>query len=159
MLYNDANNVEAAFMFGYNNTQLYDIKNNSGTDNVYYEFNYFPLYISNVLEKFYLKKYDIKNDIDLIKHIRERKKVECNFFTPIFKIKENYFFNYIETSLPPIDKITYIEGDLEGYIFEMDNYKQVCIIKNGMIYNLTFFKLDYFTDDVIEDVLRSVVIE
>lgn len=158
MLYDDDNHVEAAFMMGMFDTQIENINGNV-EDSIYYEFDYWPLYISNYLRKMFLKKHNIKNDIDLIKYIRKREKIKCNFFTSIYKIKENYFFNFIETSYPPLDNITYIEGDINGYIYQVDDYKQACIIKNNKLYCLTFYKLNYFTDDIIEDVLRSVIIE
>lgn len=158
ILYDDTNNVSSAFMMGQFETQLHYIKTYDESS-YYYEFNHFPLYISNLLREYYLNKYKIKDDVDLIKFIRERKKINCNFITPIVTIKENYFFNFVETNLPELDNITYLEGDLEGYMYETDSFKQACIIKNDKLYCLTFYKLDYFTEDKIEDVLRSLIIE
>ncbi len=158
MLYNDDGKIKAAFMFGQFETQLYNI-DRFDKDSQYYEFNFFPLYISSMLRNHYLDKYNIKNDVDLIKYIRERKKIECNFLSSITTIKENYFFNYIETVLPDLDKITYLEGDYEGYMFESDSYKQACIIKDDKLYCLTFYKLEYFDDEKISDILNSVIIE
>ena len=158
MLYNEDNKVSAAIMFGQFDTQLTNI-DKIDKDSPYYEFNYFPLYISNFLRNTYLKKYDIKNDIDLIKYIRNTKKIDCNIFTPVVVLKENYFFNYIETVLPDLNNITYLEGDLEGYMFETDTYKQACIIKNNKLYCITFYKLDYFDDEKIRDILNSLIIE
>ena len=158
LLYDEENKVEAAFMMGQFETQIHSIKDYDESS-YYYEFNHFPLYISNLLRDYYLNKNDIKNDVDLIKYIRERKKEDVHFTTPIIKIKENYFFNFVETNLPSLDNVTYIEGDLTGYMYETDTYKQICIIKNDKLYCLTFYKLDYFTEDMIEDILRSLVIE
>ena len=158
MLYSDNNKVDAAIMLGQFDTQLTNI-DKLDKDSPYYEFNYFPLYISGFLRDRYLEKYNIKNDVDLIKYIRNRKKVDCSFMTPIIKLKENYFFNYIETVLPDLDNITYLEGDFEGYMFETESYKQACIIKNDKLYCVTFYKLDYFDDDKIQDILNSLIIE
>ena len=158
MLYEEDNTIKAVFMMGKFKSQMYNI-NDFNEDNYYYEFNHFPLYISKATKDHFIRKNHIKNDVDLIKYIRSRKKEDCNFFTPIIKIKENYFFNFVETSLPSLDSITYLEGDLEGYMYETTNYKQACILKKDDLYCLTFFKLDYFTNEIIEDVLRSVVIE
>ncbi len=158
LLYNDENNVDAAFMMGQFETQIHSI-NNYDESSYYYEFNHFPLYISSVLRGNFLSKYNINNDVDLIKHIREREKEDGRFLTPIVKIKENYFFNFVETQFPSLDNITYIEGDYTGYIIEMDTYKQANIIKGNKLYSLTFYKLDYFTEDKINDILRSLVIE
>ena len=156
--YDDENKVEAAFMMGQFNTQMYNIYNYDESS-YYSEFNHFPLYISNMLRDSFIKKHNIHNDLDLIRYIRERKKIDCNFFTPILTIKENYFFNFVETALPELDNVTYIEGDIEGYMYETASFKQVCILRGDKIYCLTFYKLDYFTDDMITDIIRSVVIE
>lgn len=158
MLYNEENKVEAAFMMGQFQTTMDNIHNKK-EDSIFYEFNHFPLYISETLRDSFIKKHNIENDIDLIKYIRERKKIKCNFWTPITEIKENYFYNFIEVALPNLENIIYIEGDLEGYIFEGKDSKQACIIKNGKMYCLTFFKLDYFTNDKIKDILASLIIE
>ena len=159
LLYADNNEVNAAFMMGQFETQLHNIKNYKDESSYYYEFNHFPLYISNLLREYYLDKHDINDDVDLIKYIRDRKKVDGRFTTPIIKIKENYFFNFVETNLPSLDNITYIEGDYRGYMYETDTFKQVCIIKNEKLYCLTFYKLDYFTEDKINDIIRSLIIE
>ena len=156
--YDDKNEIVAAFMMGQFETQIHNIKNYDESS-YYYEFNHFPLYISNLLRDYYLNKYHIKNDVDLIKYIREREKLHCRFYTPIVTIKENYFFNFVETNLPDLDSITYIEGDYTGYMYEADSFKQACIIQDDKLYCLTFYKLNYFTDDKIEDMLRSIVIE
>ena len=158
MLYDDENRISAAFMLGQFDTQLTNI-DKLDKDSPYYEFNYFPLYISTFLRNRYLNKYDIKNDVDLIKFIRSRKKINCTFITPITTLKENYFFNYIETVLPDLDNITYLEGDLEGYMFEDGSYKQACIIKDNKLYCLTFIKSEFFDDEKIQDILNSVIIE
>ena len=158
LLYEGENNVTAAFMMGQFETQLHSIKNDDESS-YYYEFNHFPLYISNILRDHYLNKHNIKNDVQLIKYIRERKKQDGRFLTPIVNIKENYFFNFVETNLPSLDNITYIEGDLNGYMYETDTFKQACIIQDDKLYCLTFYKLDYYTDEMIEDILRSLIIE
>jgi len=159
LLYDEENKIKAAFMMGQFETQIHSIKNYDDESSYYYEFNHFPLYISNLLREYYLNKNHITNDVELIKFIRERKKEDGKFTTPIVKIKENYFFNFVETNLPSLDNVTYIEGDLTGYMYETDTYKQVCIIENDKLYCLTFYKLDYFNDDMILDILRSLVIE
>lgn len=158
LLYDEDNTIKAAFMMGKFETQIHAIKNYDESS-YYYEFNRFPLYISNVLREYYLDKNEIKDDVDLIKYIREREKIHCNFLTPIITIKENFFFNFVENNLPEVDNITYIEGDLKGYMYETDTFKQACIIKDDKLYCLTFYKLDYFTDEKIKDILSSLVIE
>ena len=157
-LYGEDDFIQAVFMMGIYPTQITNIHDDS-IDSIYYEFNRFPLYISDILSNHFFHKYEIHNDVDLIKFLRERKKEKCGFFTPISKIKENYFFNFIELQYPSLDKITYLEGDVEGYLLEEDNYKRVFILKNNQLYYFVFYQLDYFTNEVIEDILSSLVIE
>jgi len=156
--YGDDNLVKAVFTMGEYNTQIYNIENYS-EDSYYFEFNHFPLYISDITRKHYLNKYHISDDVDLIKYIRDRKKIKCDFFTPVSTIKENYFFNFVELALPNLDNITYIEGDVEGYIIHDGDYKRVFILENNKLYCLTFYKLNYFTDEIIEDILKTIEIK
>jgi hypothetical protein len=159
ILYDNENNATAAFMMGVFDSQLHYIKNYRDESSSYYEFNHFPFYISNLSREYYLDKHNINDDVDLIKFIRERKKANVRFTTPIVKIKENYFFNFVETNLPSLDNVTYIEGDYRGYMLETDTFKQACIVKKDKLYCLTFYKFDYFTDDMINDIIRSLIIE
>ena len=154
----DYKDAEAAFMIGQFPTQLSNTNSNS-LDSIYYEFNYFPLYISHMLRKSFLEKNNIKDDVDLIKYLRKREKKECTFLTPIIKIKEEYFFNFIESSYQTLEDVTYIDGDIRGYINRVDDSKQVCIVKDDKLYCLVFYKLDYFTDEIINDIIRSIIIE
>ena len=159
ILYNPENNQpQSLFSIGKYNTQLSYI-HNYDEDGHYYEFNHFPLYVSDILRNRFLDKYNIKNDVDLIKHIRERKKIKSTMTTPIVKIKENYFFNYIELALPPLDDITYLEGDITGYMFIGDNKKIAYIIDDDQLYCLSFNDLEYFDDSRIKTILDSIVIE
>ena len=80
LLYDDENNVTAAFMMGQFETQIHNIKNYDESS-YYYEFNHFPFYISNLLRDYYLNKHSIKDDVDLIKFIRERKKEDFRRFS------------------------------------------------------------------------------
>ena len=157
-LYNENNVAEATFTIGVYDTQL-SLINNYDEESYYYEFNHFPLYISDILRNKFLEKYNIENDVDLIKHIRSRDKKEGNIFTSVVSIKENYFFNYIELILPPLENITYLEGDLEGYILGNDNYKRAFIVKDDKLYCFSFSNLDYFNDNEIKSILESIIIK
>ena len=158
MLYNEDDKVEAAFMMGKTNTQIENIKNGY-KDTPYYEFNYFPLYISKYSRIRFLSKHKINDDVALIKYLRQRKKIDPTFTTPLLSIKENYFFNYIEASQTNLESVTYIEGDYYGYIKEYENNKQVIIIKDDNAYYLTFYNLSYFSEEKIKDILESLLIE
>ena len=147
-----------ALMIGIFPTRIDEI-NNYDDDSIYVELNHFPIYISKTSRNKFLEKHDIKNDVYLIKYIRTREKHKYNIFTPTTKIKEEYFYNFIEYNLPNLDKIYYIEGDREGYIFVDDDMKQISLIDKDKLYVLRVYNLDYFTDEVIEDIIRSTVIE
>ena len=147
-----------ALMIGIFPTRIDEI-NNYDKDSIYVELNHFPIYISKTSRNKYLEKHDIKNDVDLIKYIRSREKHKYNVFTPTTKIKEEYFYNFIEYNLPNLDKVYYIEGDRTGYIFVDDDMKQISIIDKDKLYVIRIYNLDYFNDEVIEDMINSIVIK
>ena len=157
-LFGEDNKVIASFEVGKYDSQMVKIEDTS-EDGYYYELNRFPLYTSDFFRKYYFKKYNITNDVDLVRHVRERKKIKCNFLTPITKIQENYFFNLIEIALPNLDNITYLDGDRIGYMIEEKNIKRAFIVENDELYYLAFYKLDYYTDDKINEIINSLVIE
>ena len=147
-----------AFMIGIFPTNISYI-NNYNSDSIYVELNHFPIYISKTSRNKFLEKHDINNDVDLIKYIRSREKQKCNVFTPTTKIKEEYFFNFIEYNLPDLDGISYIEGDREGYILVDDDMKQISLIEDDQLYVIRVYNLEYFNDEVILDIINSAVIK
>ena len=82
--YDEEDKITAALMMGEFETKMHGIKEYDESS-YYYEFNHFPFYISNLLRDYFLNKNKIKNDIDLIKYVRERKKEDGRFFTPIVR--------------------------------------------------------------------------
>lgn len=147
-----------ALMIGIFQTRIDEI-NNYNSDSIYVELNHFPIYISKTSRNKFLEKHDIKNDVDLIKYIRTREKKDYNIFTPTTKIKEEYFYNFIEYNLPSLDKIYYIEGDRTGYIFVDDDMKQISLIEKGKLYVIRVYNLEYFNDEVIKDIINSAIIK
>ena len=146
-----------ALMIGIFQTRIDEI-NNYDKDSIYVELNHFPIYISKTSRNKFLEKHNIKNDVDLIKYIRSREKHKYNIFTPTTKIKEEYFYNFIEYNMPSLDKIYYIEGDKTGYIFVDDDMKQISLIKNDKLYVIRLYNLEYFNDEVIKDIINSAII-
>ena len=57
--------------------------------------------------------------------------------------------------MPKIDSITFLSGEYQGYIFNINNYKQIAIEKNDEQYT---FLLKDKTDDEIQEFLNSIVI-
>ncbi len=110
-------------------------------------------------EKF-LKKNNINNDIELFEYLLENKDIKNNIFTSTKKMKESYNIkNFASVALPLLNNITIINGDYVGYIFNTDKYKEVSILKNNIRYIFVFMDTYYFTDDVIKDLLNTVIIE
>lgn len=107
----------------------------------------------------FFEKYNIKNDVDLIKFLSTYEYKENNLFTSTNKMKENYFVKFITSFLMSLgESITLIDGDYEGYILNMDEIKEVSIIKNNKKYVFTFLKTDYFTDEYIKELLNTLII-
>ena len=55
--------------------------------------------------------------------------------------------------------INEIKGDYVGYILNLNNMKEVSILKNKKRYILTFLGNDYFTDDYVRELLNTIIIE
>ena len=105
-----------------------------------------------------LEKYNITNDIELLKQIEERKDKNINFFTNIKEMKEQYFFKYLIIDiLPKVESITLIDGDLTGYIFNItDEMKEIRIIKENN--QFIFLFTGKYNDKEIEDFLKTLTI-
>ena len=76
----------------------------------------------------YLEDKNIKNDIDLFKHIKNNYYFKNTIFTSKKQMKINYLLNsFVEVSLPNFKSITLIEGKVRGYILNMtgDNEKTI----------------------------------
>lgn len=148
--------VKASFGFGSTTESLVEILG-----------DYFSIYgwteehlsISKEERIRFFEKYNIKNDVDLIKFLSTYEYKENNLFTSTNKMKENYFVKFITSFLMSLgESITLIDGDYEGYILNMDEIKEVSIIKNNKKYVFTFLKTDYFTDEYIKELLNTLII-
>ena len=107
-----------------------------------------------------LNKNNITNDIELFEYLRKNKDIKSNIFTSVKDMKNNFTINYLlAVMLPKVDNITIIDGDYSGYIFNMGSNKEVSIFKNNKRYVFTFINTDYFTDQYIQELLSTVVIE
>ena len=129
-------------------------KNNSK----YKELNSFPTYISETTKKHILKKYNIKNDIDLLKHIKNNQK-KPNIFTPLIKIKETYLFNYLNNSVKNNYETVYFNGYNNGYITISNDNMYITIITKDYNYLITIHNLEYFTKDKVISMISSIEIK
>ena len=111
--------------------------------------------LANILEK-----NKINNDIELFKYLEKQKDVKNNIFTSAKEMKENYTIQFmVSVIMPQMDSITLINGDYQGYIFNLkNNMKEVSILKNGKRYVFMFLNTTYFTDEKINDLLNTIVI-
>ncbi len=111
--------------------------------------------LANILEK-----NKINNDIELFKYLEKQKDIKNNIFTSAKEMKENYTIQFmVSVIMPQMDSITLINGDYQGYIFNLkNNMKEVSILKNGKRYVFMFLNTTYFTDEKINDLLNTIVI-
>ncbi len=121
----------------------------------FYELNHFPMYISNSLRHYILNKYDIKDDVSLIKKSRNVQS-KNNLFTPVIKMKENYLFNYILNMTYNSKDIIYVTGKYKGYIMINDNGYYITLCKDNKNYYINLHNRDYFTREKLESILNSI---
>ena len=104
----------------------------------------------------YLKKNNITNDLELFDFLASDN-YKKNIFTSIKDLKGNYA-TYLVAQIMVPQEITSISGDLNGYIREKDNIKEINILKNNKRYMFMLIG-DYFNEDKIIDLLNTIVIE
>ena len=151
-MYDSNNKIKASFWIGSDKTFIDLLKND------YVLYGSLEKINSGYFDKL-LKKRSINNDVDLFKYLAKKSKEKPNIFTSISDMKEIYASKYLISILFfGSDGITLIDGDYNGYIFNTKILKEVSILYKGKRYILTFFGLDYFTDDVLKDELNSIVI-
>ena len=108
----------------------------------------------------FLKKEKITNDIELFKFLNKEEKRKNNVFTPIKDIKGRYSVMLMASVfMPDVQSMTEIKGDYIGYTYNMKRAKEVDILKNNKRYIITFYDRDYFTDEYVEELLKTIVIE
>ncbi len=109
----------------------------------------------------FLEKNNINNDIELFNYLSKHKFTKSNIFTSVRKMKENYSIQLmISLIIPTTDSVTLINGDYEGYIFNLeDNTKEVTILKNDKRYVFVFMSKTPLTDEYLTDILSTIVID
>lgn len=154
ILYDENHNVKAAFFMGKTYTNTYMLRNDPtffGVDDKR---------LSNKVMSKILDENNIDNDLELFEFLRKNTNKKINFFTSIKEMKEVYTINLVSAIiLPRIDSLTKIEGDYYGFIYNMKDAKEVDILSGNNRYTFTFFKRDYFTDDYINELLKTIIID
>jgi len=115
-----------------------------------------------IIEQFIEEK-NIKNDIDLFNYIKVNDFNGNKLFTSSEKRKTDYIIgNAIIASIPPFSKITYINGDYYGYMYELEDGYQVQLEKDNKQYVFVFTNLqekNYYTKGKVLDLISTVIIE
>ncbi len=108
----------------------------------------------------FLKENNLNNDIDFFKYMHKQDFPTFNILTSVNKMKSIYsVYLMFNIMIPSINYINEIKGDYHGYILNLDNIKEVSILKNNKRYILTFIGNDYFTLNYVKELLNTIVIE
>lgn len=153
-LSSEGEHFKTAFMMGKTDTLWYRLQN----DSTLYEI--FNGKISNADVIKLLNKNHITNNMELFQFLSQAQEEKNHIFTSVAKMKERYALQGIVlTTIPIINGISLIDGDYTGYILNANKLREVVILKNNKRYIYTFYNLDYFTDDVIKELLNTIEIQ
>lgn len=150
MLYDDNHDSKAGIRVGISEPFVNKFNSNASRDS-------YDDFFSDEDNIAFLEKYDINSDLKLIEFLKEKKTLKSNIFTSVKQMKENLTISYLLNYFP--SNITLINGEYIGYINNSNNAKEACLYKDSNLYYITFLGTDYFTDDYIQDILSTVVIE
>ena len=112
-----------------------------------------------------LSENNVNNDIELFNYLSKTKNTKNNIFTPVKTMKTNFILEFIASQLPVTSSTTLINGNYEGYIFNIEKengstVKEVRLLYNDKTYVITFTNVDkeYFTNSYINELLNSIVL-
>ena len=111
--------------------------------------------------KKYLDAHGIKNDIDLLKYIKDNYYFKNSIFTNIETMRNNNLLNsFVSYTLIGYKNITLINGNIDGYIINTINnsidIKQIHILKDGKQYVIVLGGSDITSNEFIKELLSSV---
>ncbi|MBR5369841.1 MAG: hypothetical protein IK137_00895 [Bacilli bacterium] len=123
-----------------------------------------PFYLAD--RKGFLEKNNIKDDYDFYKFVADNYVIKNNFFTSTKEMLQNYAFNYYcYVTIPKVAAVTYINGDLRGWVFKTlpnsddESAYQITILKDNKQYgfytNDSRFKDQSFMKEVISSIIIS----
>ena len=107
----------------------------------------------------YFDKYNIKNDVDLLKHIKENYYFNNTVLTTFKNIKNHYLLNlFVTVSMPEFYNIVLIEGELTGYIIETDRntIKDIYLLHGDKQYIISLTGNEIINDEFIKELLQTV---
>ncbi len=120
-----------------------------------YDFGQF----SSADRRYFLLRNDINNDLDFLKYIGENGFKKSNLFTNEREIKENYAYKlFVRTVFPYCKDIVELTGDYQGFIFEIDKFKEAHIFRNGKTY-IVQVSGELHNDDKFYELLSTLEIK
>ena len=154
MLYKD-NKAIASFSMSITNSYIDYLKSDGVT---YYNVDDKKTTLAD--REYFLKKNKIKNDIDLFNYFNKHNLPNSNIFTSNKKIKANYAAYLMGvTMIPKVNYLTKIEGKYNGYVFNLDKATEVSILKNNKRYVFLFMGREYFTNEYVKELIKTIVID
>lgn len=111
--------------------------------------------------KEFLNKNEIKDDIDLIKYIKNNYYLNSNLFTPLNKLRNNYIINSLmQVAFAEFESITLINGDeIRGYMINIKttaNVKEIHLLHNDNQYIITLGGNEIINIQFINSLLESI---
>lgn len=106
-----------------------------------------------------LKNDNIKNDIDLLKYVKDNYFIKNTIFTSKKTMETNYSINYfVDNALPEFESISLINGNITGYIINMKNVntREIHLLYNNEQYILSLFGEDITNTEFITNLLETV---
>jgi hypothetical protein len=153
-LKDNAGNLRAMFKVGSSDYDYYDIL-------VSNDISTFSVDLKNINRKELVEKFNIKNNIDLIKYIINHYQDSVNIFSSRDEIEMYYLIKTFTNTIIPVSKISIIDGDIDGWMFIIkDNaYYEIHLLHNKEKYFFTFANgtnEEYFTLNDIKEFLNTV---
>ncbi len=150
----EEDNLKATFKIGTIEFNNYDILTSDNYTAI--GFKFLPLDREELL-----KKNEVNNEIDLMKYITKHYKDKVNIFSNTDEIEFNYLIKTFTNIFVPVSKITFITGDLNGYMYTLvnDNYYEIHLINGKENYVISFINSigeKYFTLDDIKEFLSNI---
>ena len=153
--YNSDNKVESFYNISKEKQYIYILNNNSLS---LFADKEVPNFETEKYMKDYLNKNNIKNDIDLLKHIKEKYYIKSYIFTPIKTMKSNYIINsFVQIALPEFKDIVLVKGDnTNGYIINTKSVSEIHLLYNDDQYIITLSGNDLTNKEFINRLLESI---
>ncbi len=108
----------------------------------------------------FLNKKNIKDDIDLIKYIKDNYYFKNELLTPTKTMRNNYILNSLaQSALPNFESITLIKGDnIKGYIVNISSnpLKAIHLLYGDNQYVIVLLGEEITTSEFVNNLLESI---